>query len=264
MANVDNANASQDQIHSADHKADPKSSSSSSASVQEYQDFEATTAVLDTNELLHMIVAEVPLNHRASLLEVSRTWNAAAIKIGYTLQPSGYQPSPPSASPLSAGLIFAFPQLAVYSPLPDFSREGFPGLPMYSSIVTVDINPAFPEEAPSSEGRSKFYSFRRGLNGVVTTFTINPSEEGREYYKGFTSYASEIVGHEDEFITNPPLTQVLMCARHFGEDAAILRVREGIRIRDLVRCQKKMLRTAQFPDVWWHFGKEGDGESPGG
>lgn len=255
MANVDNANASQDQIHSADHKADPKSSSSSSASVQEYQDFEATTAVLNTNELLHMIVAEVPLKHRASLLEVSRTWNAAAIKIGYTLQPSGYQPSPPSASPLSAGLIFAFPPLPVYSPLPDFSRKGFPGLPMYSSIVTIDINPAFPEEAPSSDGGSEL---------AVTTFTINPSEEGREYYKGFAPYASEIVGHEDEFITNPPLTQVLMCARHFGEDAAILRVREGIRIRDLVRCQKKMLRTAQFPDVWWHFGKEGDGESPGG
>lgn len=95
-------------------------------------------------------------------------------------------------------------------------------------------------------------------------FIINPSKEGREYYKRFAPYASEIVGHEDEFITNPPLTQVPMCVRQFGDDAAILRVREGIRIRDLVRYQKKMLRTVQSPDVWWHFGKEGDGESPGG
>jgi hypothetical protein len=47
----------------------------------------AVDAVLQTYELLHLILAEVPLKHRTSIRRVSKTWQAAVVKIGYTLQP---------------------------------------------------------------------------------------------------------------------------------------------------------------------------------
>jgi len=54
---------------------------------------------------------------------------------------------------------------------------------------------------------------------------------------------------------------VMLSVGPFGEDAAILRVREGIRIGDLARHQKKMLPDAQYPNIYWDFGKENGGES---
>jgi hypothetical protein len=53
--------------------------------------FEAATAVFDTNELLHLIVSAVPCEHRTSLRRVSKAWEAAVSKIGYTIRPIGYR-----------------------------------------------------------------------------------------------------------------------------------------------------------------------------
>ena len=50
----------------------------------EVQGYEAATAVLDTNELLHLIIAEVPRQYRTKLRSVSKNWKAAVEKIGYT------------------------------------------------------------------------------------------------------------------------------------------------------------------------------------
>lgn len=50
----------------------------------------AMDAVMQTNELLHLIIAEVPLEYRTSIRRVSKTWQAAVAKIGYTLQPVAY------------------------------------------------------------------------------------------------------------------------------------------------------------------------------
>jgi hypothetical protein len=61
MASLAKTDVSQDHTLSTSLTVDNEASLSSSASVQKHQSFEATTAVLDTNELLHMIIAEVPL-----------------------------------------------------------------------------------------------------------------------------------------------------------------------------------------------------------
>jgi hypothetical protein len=45
--------------------------------------FEAATAALDTNELLHLIIAKVPRQYRTKLRSVSRNWKAAVEKLGH-------------------------------------------------------------------------------------------------------------------------------------------------------------------------------------
>jgi hypothetical protein len=57
-----------------------------SAKAQKYE-APAVAAVLQTNELLHLVIGEVPLKHRTSIRRVSKAWQAAVTKIGYTLQP---------------------------------------------------------------------------------------------------------------------------------------------------------------------------------
>jgi hypothetical protein len=71
MASLKKTDDSQDHTLSTSLTVDNESSLSSSASVQKHQSFEATTAVLDTNELLHMIIAEVPLEYRPAIRVVS-------------------------------------------------------------------------------------------------------------------------------------------------------------------------------------------------
>jgi hypothetical protein len=267
MANVDNANASQDQIHSADHKADPKPSSSSGASVQEYQDFEATTAVLDTNELLHMIIAEVPLKYRPSIRGVSTIWQAAVTKVGYTLEPSVYQPPNlrvPTASTMNFQ-NFLTPQFQFPLGRKRFNQAGLPDLPMVSSDAIFDTNPVFPEEEDFGHGRSSTDSrYQEFLVEYGTGPSVGrPHDGSRGYYRRYTPAVSEIVGIEQQFITNPPLTQVFMSARH-GELAAILRVHEGIRLGDLVGYAKRMLPNRPNPRISWSFGREGNEKLTGG
>jgi hypothetical protein len=95
MTNLDQTNVSQDQTHLAIHQTYPESSLSPITSVQKQQSFEATTAVLNTNELLHLIIEQIPLKYRCSLHSVSKTWRAAVTKVGYTLDPIGYDPHLP-------------------------------------------------------------------------------------------------------------------------------------------------------------------------
>jgi hypothetical protein len=71
MASLKKTDDSQDHTLSTSLTVDNEPSLSSSASVQKHQSFEATTAVLDTNELLHMIIAEVPLEYRPAIRVVS-------------------------------------------------------------------------------------------------------------------------------------------------------------------------------------------------
>jgi hypothetical protein len=211
MSNLDSADVSQDQTHQANHRADTKSASSSTTSAQSHQSFEATTAVLDTNELLHMIIAEVPLKYRCSLRRVSKIWQAAVTKIGFTLEPVSHQQRRPDAP--ATGYIRTFRQ-------PD--RRDFlkyrVGLPMLFSVAIFVINPV---SLPSN---------------------TSPHNGRRDYYSGFIPSASEILGVEQQFITNPPLTQVFMSTGgELPASAAILRVHGGIRLGDLAKYPKKML-----------------------
>jgi hypothetical protein len=47
----------------------------------------AMDAVMQTNELLHLIVGQVPLEYRNSIRRVVKAWQAAVVKKGYVLQP---------------------------------------------------------------------------------------------------------------------------------------------------------------------------------
>ena len=70
---------------------------------------------------------------------------------------------------------------------------------------------------------------------------------------------STLAGHEHEFITDPPVTHVMINRGWRAECQAILCVREGIRIGDLVDCFSKW---TQMDDahvrgrVWWAIAKE--------
>lgn len=52
---------------------------------------EATTAVFDTNELLHLIIGAIPRENRTSLRRVSKAWRAAVLKLGHVIEPIGYR-----------------------------------------------------------------------------------------------------------------------------------------------------------------------------
>jgi hypothetical protein len=64
-----------------------------------------------------------------------------------------------------------------------------------------------------------------------------------------------IVGHEHEFITNPPLTQVTMTVIRRPEEGAILRIPGGIRMGDLVGTARKLIQNDEsLKDVNWSVG----------
>jgi hypothetical protein len=60
--------------------------SQQAASDKSLTTFKAATAAFNTNELLHLIIAEVPPEYRIPLLRVSKTWQAAVVKLGYAIE----------------------------------------------------------------------------------------------------------------------------------------------------------------------------------
>jgi len=250
MGNLDNANVSQDQTHPSNHQAAPESSLSSITSAKGQQGFEAATAVLDTNELLHMIIAEFPLKYRASLLGISKSWNAAITKIKYTLEPSSHQMGRYSLSHDTV-MHVRTPWLLYVD-----DTANFPGLPMLLPTAALEMHPQLPEEKEVS-GPGFLNNALFPTSGIHAMALGSPHTEVREYHQGCVPFASEVVGQEHQFISSPLLTEVMMTAGPHGDDPAILRVREGIRIGDLIRYQKKMLPNARYPNVWWNFGREG-------
>lgn len=81
MADVDEGTASYDKRQ----QINPQRSSSP------VMGFAAATAVLETNELLHLVISEVPRENRTSLRRISKSWNAAVVKIGYAFEPIDYE-----------------------------------------------------------------------------------------------------------------------------------------------------------------------------
>jgi hypothetical protein len=56
----------------------------------------ARTAAFATNEILHLILSNVSVNHYASIRRVSKTWNKVVTKIGYYITPINIQISAPN------------------------------------------------------------------------------------------------------------------------------------------------------------------------
>jgi len=70
---------------------------------------------------------------------------------------------------------------------------------------------------------------------------------------------STLAGHEHEFITDPPVTQVMVDRVWEPRCQAILRIREGVRIGDLVDCITKWAKEDDAylgGSVWCAIAKE--------
>jgi hypothetical protein len=162
----------------------------------------AVAAVLGTTELLLLIIAEVPTYTRARIRRVSVSWRAAVEKIGYTLEPIGYDcwkyQTIPDIPIYLIGKRFRFchPNLDLISPT---------GEEMYERAVTDNMHAS-----------------------VILEFS------------------EELSRHKNQFISHPPITQVLICVSEgiYGErkngQVASLWVQEGIRIRDLIEYFEKL------------------------
>jgi hypothetical protein len=203
----------------ADHRTGPELLSTSMTSAQTHGQehalgaTDAAEAVLGISELLLLIISEVPLNDRTSLRPVSKTWQAAVERIGHLLDPAGY---------------------------------GCWG-------ISVDSFPSVPGYSVESGGREFMRLKHNGSSGL-------PLKKTHSYnFRDRSDYAAKQVGlglynrkkllmHENEFMTDPPITQALICAKHTGRKyswtrdrgVASLRVRGGIRIRDLLECLEKL------------------------
>jgi hypothetical protein len=215
--------------------ANPDTSSSSTAHV-EPQTFEATMAVLDTNELLHLIISAVPRENRTRLRKVSKNWQVAVLRIGHVFEPIYYD---------------------WY--LNDFStKDGFYGLgPVY----------ALENEALENE-----FAFHPVLRGSSRTHDCVEPDYELSHHLDFVKDMSlaEITQRKHEFITDPPLSQAIIESGRFeggGAQVAVLRERGGIKIGDLLEYFSRLndvaatYKSASFA-VRYYF-NESDWETEG-
>jgi hypothetical protein len=193
----------------ADHQVNSKLSLTSITTAH-HQDQEQTleagaavSAVLGITELLLLIVSAVPFENRISIRRVSKTWHAAVSRVGYTLEPVDYGGSTPQYSVESGGNMYKMLEL----------NRSSAGL-------------ALKKEGRMIFGR-RFYAVKQVSLGLCN--------------------AKKLYMHEHEFITDPPITQVLICEKPngcgvvaSGFAGAILRVRGGIRVGDLLECLRKL------------------------
>ena len=210
--------------------------------------FEAATAALDTNELLHLIIAEVPREDRTSLRRVSKTWQAAIEKLGHALDPvedgfDGFRQRP---------------ELPVYYLFGETMYERGKHLKCNESNPVIDC---WTENV-------KFACVQSNCNcddfsGMKADIFFDPDR---------VSGTPESLKRENEFITDPPITQVHVTAKvidafdRSSRQRIALRMRGGIRVRDLRECFEGMKGDEDMYTRVVHFGMLGqesddDGES---
>jgi hypothetical protein len=128
----------------------------------------SAAAVLDTNELLHMILSEVPLERRTSLRCVSKNWKTAVEKIGHALNPIDHE---------------------------HFESARSRPLPLYTSVIAFRPNPALFDE------RYVLYACRDDA-------PADRSIECHRLRVNPLTSITELGEKEDHFITDPPLTEL--------------------------------------------------------
>ena len=211
--------------------------------------FEAATAALDTNELLHLIIAEVPREDRTSLRRVSKTWQAAIEKLGHALDPvedgfDGFRQRP---------------ELPVYYLF---------GETMYERGKQLKCNESYPVIDCWTEN-VKFACVQSNCNcddfsGMKADIFFDPDR---------VSGTPESLKRENEFITDPPITQAHVTAKvidafdRSSRQRIALRTRGGIRVRDLRECFEGMKGAEDMYTRVVHFrmlGQESDDDGESG
>jgi hypothetical protein len=173
---------------------------------------DAVSAVFGVTELLLLIVSAVPLEERTWIRRVSKSWQAAIERVGHALEPIGYHQC------RFGGTWVGFE--------PAYQTQYY-----MSFNVRCLGSRRYPAQAASP-------SFKTS----VTTESLNLSK------------MEDTTKCRRKFITIPPITQVVMSARS-GEDGAfedgrvaILRVRGGIRVEDVLEYFKKLKLVPSHPE----------------
>lgn len=164
----------------------------------------ATTAVLNTNELLFLILEQVPFEQRVALRPVSKAWKDTLSKVGYAYIPISHDCN-------------------IYR-----QRSA---VPIYPARTFVKIHPIM--LAQSSDGLQQMGSQEQRVLHVVR-------------FRGGFRKKLECLG--GEFITSPPVTQMVFHTVQRGVLAAELRNDRGLRIGDMLKSTKKI---RQKRDVRW-------------
>jgi hypothetical protein len=226
MASLNNANISNKQYEQSQQAAPPMT-------------FEAATAALDTSELLHLIIAEVPRENRTSLRSVSKNWQAAVLKLGHVIDLvedgyDGYRQRP---------------ELPVYY-LPEKSLK-CNDTNLGIQCWTATVNFVCFDCACHCDGHTV----------MKVEIFFDPDK---------ISGTPGSLEWENEFITDPPITQVYVEGTFLyrpESEFATLRVRGGIRVRDLRECFEEMMPSDQFHTRAVRFGilgqQSGDGSDDG-
>lgn len=175
----------------------------------------ATTAVLNINELLHLILAEVPCEYRVNLRRVSKAWSQALSKLGFVLEPV---------------------QIAFQHMHPNW--DGC--IPEYAlgDYLHIDVNETVFDKHPRKSRRSCIGNLPDRL------YCSNEDSDG--------SVPLQTHSQANRFATNPPISTVALVTHAHNylryETLAILRIRDGIRVRDLKKHLAKLGRD--WPGVY--------------
>lgn len=165
----------------------------------------ARTAAFATNEILHMILSNVPINHYASIRRVSKTWNKVVTKIGYHVNPDRVH-----TSDVRTGVTYSYPEYAAADPI------------IFNPIFTL---------LKRSRNQTRSY----------------PSEHYNVCFSVDCAFQSPTFRQlAQQFLTSPPITQVALTVlpveHGSGSDRHVstLRVRDGIRFRDLAEALRQL------------------------
>jgi hypothetical protein len=234
MAATDTTGFSQEQ-QDQNQNANPDTSSSPTAHV-EPQAFDAATTVLDTNELLHLIISAVPREHRTRLRRVSKNWQAAVLRIGHVFEPIYYDWCP----------WYQY----------DYAlKDGLYGLgPVYALADEFVNNPVLRCSSRTFDGVEPDYELSHHLD-FVKDLSL-----------------AELTGRKHEFIMDPPLSQAIIESGRFeggGAQVAVLRERGGIKIGDLLEYFGKLndlaatYKSAAFAVRYYYNESDWEPESEG-
>lgn len=158
--------------------------------IPSHADRSARTAALNTNELLHHIFSQLPVEDRERARRVSKTWNAVITKVGYTISPAATQ------------------------------ANNYDEYPIYPTRMNIRLNPIMTEDSILRV---------RPSSGWKRTTTVRVPWR----------YAEKL----REFLTYPPITQVSVRYRPLPY-GAVIRVRDGVRVGDVVEVLAKMRHLA--------------------